>query len=137
MKSVVKEWLSGDNISLKQQTLVLSSIRGCDGQSKKDLSRKMTRQLRNVILLYASHEKTDFMDSGMTLEEVKDFVEDKDKYPVHYYMHVCYACEIIGFKHPDKKIREWFNSAYLIIVKSLHLNPETEEECDYRLKDNL
>ncbi len=36
MKSVVKEWLSNDNISWKQQTVVLSALRGCDGQSKYD-----------------------------------------------------------------------------------------------------
>ena len=137
MKSVVKEWLSGNDISWKQQTVVLSSLRGCDGQSKYDLSKKLTRQLRSAILYNAAAADTTFMRDTMTLEEVRKLAEDSDKYPIHYYMHALHACEIIGFKHPDNKIREWFNGAYLIMVDALHLKPETEEECDYRLRDGV
>ena len=137
MKSVVKEWLSGNNISWKQQTVVLSSLRGCDGQSKYDLSKKLTRQLRSAILYNAAAADTTFMRDTMTLEEVRKLAEDSDKYPIHYYMHALHACEIIGFKHPDNEIRAWFNGAYLIMVDALHLKPETEEECDYRLRDGV
>lgn len=137
MKSVVQDWLSGDNISWKQQTVVLSSLRGCDGQSKYDLSKKLTRQLRSTILHNAGAADTSFMRNTMTLEEVRELAEDSDKYPIHYYMHALHACEVIGFKHPDKEIREWFNGAYLIMVDALHLKPETEEECDYRLRDGV
>lgn len=114
IKSVVKEWLSSDNISRKQQNVVLSSLRGCDGQSKYDLSKKLTRQLRSAILYNAAAADTTFMRNTMTLEEVRKLAEDSDKYPIHYYMHALHACEIIGFKHPDKEIREWFNKTYLL-----------------------
>ena len=77
------------------------------------------------------------MRDTMTLEEVRKLAEDSDKYPIHYYMNACHACEIIGFKHPNIEIREWFNGAYLIMVDALHLKPETEEECDYRLRDGV
>lgn len=137
MKSVVKEWLNSDNISWKQQTVVLSSLRGCDDQSKYDLSKKLTRQLRSAILYNAAAADTTFMRNTMTLEEVRKLAENSDKYPIHYYMHALHACEIIGFKHPDKEVKEGFNGAYLIMVDALHLKPETEEECDYRLKDGV
>jgi len=137
MKSVVKEWLTADNISWKQQTVVLSSLRGCDGQSKYDLSKKLTRQLRSAILYNAAAADTTFMRDTMTLEEVRKLAEDSDKYPIHYYMHALHACEIIGYKHPEKEIKDWFNGAYLIMVDALHLKPETEEECDYRLRDGV
>lgn len=135
--SVVQEWLSGPKISWKQQTVVLSALRGCDGQSKYDLSKKMTRKLRSVILHNAGAKNTTFMRDTMTLEEVREMAEDSDKYPIHYYMHMCHACEVIGFKHPDGEIRSWFHEAYLIIVDALHLRPETEEECDDRLRDGV
>ncbi len=137
MKSVVKEWLTSDNISWKQQTVVLSALRGCDGQSKYDLSKKLTRQLRSAILYNAGANDTTFMRNTMTLEEVRKLAEDSDKYPIHYYMHALHSCEIIGFKHPDKETREWFNGAYLIMVDALHLKLETEDECDYRLRDGV
>jgi hypothetical protein len=75
------------------------------------------------------------MSDSMTLDDVKEFAKDRNKYPVHYYMHTCHCCEIIGYKHPNQDIREWFYNAYLIMVKSLYLNPETETECDDRLMD--
>lgn len=137
MKSVVQEWLSNDNISLKQQSVVLFSLRGCDNVSKYDLSRKLTCQLRSAILYNAAKNNTDFMSNTMILEELREFAKDINKYPMHYYMHACEACEIIGYKHPDEKIREWFNGAYLIMVDTLNLKPETEEECDDRLKDGI
>lgn len=137
MKSVVQEWLSQENITFKQQTVVLNSLRGCDGQSKYDLSKKFARKLRSVILYNAAAANTSFMREDMTLEDVREFAGDCDKYPVHYVMHVCHAVEIIGFKHPEKEIREWFKEAYLIIVDSLHLKPENEDECDYRLRDGV
>lgn len=112
-------------------------ISGCDGQSKHDLSKKLTRKLRFAILQNAAASDTTFMRDSMTLEEVRTMAEDSDKYPIHYYMHSVHACEIIGYKHPDPEIREWFHSAYQIMVDALHLKPESEAECDFRLRDGV
>lgn len=40
MPSVVKLWVS--ELSFKQQTVLLSALRGCDGRSKKDISKAIT-----------------------------------------------------------------------------------------------
>jgi hypothetical protein len=137
MNSVVQEWLGNDNISWKQQTVVLSCLRGCDGQTKEDLSKKLVRRIRSVVLYNAGNVDTPFMIEDMNLNEVKMIGANCDKYPIHFYMHALFACEIIGFKHPDEKIRKWFNEAYYILVHALHLKPETEEECDFRLQDGV
>jgi len=44
MHCVVQKWVFTDNISLKQQTVLLSALRGCDGQSKYDISKKFVRK---------------------------------------------------------------------------------------------
>ena len=137
MASVVKEWVSADNISMKQQTVLLSCIRGCDGQSKHDISKKFIRKIRDTVLFNAAASDTTFMKDAMTLDEVREYAEDSDKYPIHFAMHLCHCCEIIGYKYPDVSTRGWFNSAYHIIVDSLHLKPETEAECDFRLRDGV
>lgn len=90
MKSVVQEWLANEKISWKQQTVVLLALRGCDGQSKYDLPKKLTRQLRSAILYNAAAKDTTFMRDTMTLEELRNMAEDSDKYPIHYYMHSCH-----------------------------------------------
>ena len=137
MKSVVQDWLSNDNISYKQQTVVLSSLRGCDGLTKEDISKRLVRKIRNVVLKNAGTKNTPFMVEDMSLEDIKKYASNCDKYPIHFYMHMCFACEIIGFKHPDEDIRKWFHEAYLIIVHALHLKTENEEECDFRLQDGV
>lgn len=137
MSQVVKDWVFDDRISWKQQTVLLSSLRGCDGQSKYDISKKFIRKIRKTILNNAAEDTTSFMRDDFTLEEVREFAEDSDKYPIHFVMHLCHCCEIVGFKHPDKEIKEWFLNAYLIIVDALHLCPEDERKCDYRLRDGV
>ncbi|MCL2570429.1 MAG: hypothetical protein FWE16_04460 [Firmicutes bacterium] len=134
---VVEDWLYADNISLKQQTVVLSALRGCDGQSRHDLSKKLARKIRCTVLKNAATSSTEFMQDLMTLDEVRDFAKDCDKYPVHYYIHVIHCCEIIGYKHNYENTRKWFSDAYRIMVDALHLRTETEKECDYRLRDGV
>lgn len=137
MNSVVQEWLNNNSISFKQQTVVLSALRGCDGLTKEDISKKLVRKIRNVVLKNAGTENTPFMIETMSLDDVKKYASNCDKYPIHFYMHICFACEVIGFKHPNQEIKKWFHEAYLIMVYALHLKPENEAECDIRLQDGV
>ncbi len=47
MPSVVKYWIT--ELSWKQQTVILSALRGCDGKSKEDISKPVTRFFRHLI----------------------------------------------------------------------------------------
>lgn len=134
-RSVVQDWLS--ELSWKQQTVVLCIMRGCDGQPKDDVSKLIVRTIRSVILHNAGTENSPFMQDRVTVDDVMKYSKDMDKYPVHFVMHICFACEIIGFKHPDPEIRDMFSEFYHIIVRALHLKPETEQECDIRLYDGV
>lgn len=133
MKSVVKEWLS--TASLQQQSAVLTCLRGCDGMYNADVSKKLVKKIRSLTLHNAKSSNAPFMIEEIDLDDVEEIAKDCDKYPVHFYMHLCFACEIIGFKHPDNDIKAFFKEAYHILVNAIHLIPETEEECDLRLKD--
>ena len=135
MTSVIQNWVFNDNISMKQQSMLLSGLRGCDGIYNDDISKTIIRQIRCTVLNNAADNKTHFMQDDVSLEVLAEFAKARNKYSVHFYMHVCYCCEIIGFKHPDENIRKWFNKAYLLLVKALYLNPETQEDCDKRLQD--
>jgi hypothetical protein len=64
---------------------------------------------------------------------VKAFLWDLDGYPMHFIMHTAHAAEIIGYKHPHKKHRDWWLKFYKKVVVGLHLNPEAEEQLDVRL----
>lgn len=140
MKSVVQEWVSG--LTLKQQTVLLSALRGCDGKPKEDVSKPLTRAFRGTILHSADPgnrtNPTSFMGTDKYLVENRlHFLNNLDPYPVHWLMHFAHACEIVGYKHPDKETRIEWQSLYEQICLALHVAPELEEELDRRLQDFL
>lgn len=139
MKSVVRPWLS-ETCTFKQQTVLLSALRGGDGIPKEDRSKKFTRKLRNT-LLYAADQASPttpgtFMYNVVTGEEIVEFCNLLDHYPMHWLMHFIHAVEIVGYKHPKKEERAWWIWFYYQLCEGLHMHSESEAEVDQRLKDN-
>lgn len=62
------------------------------------------------------------------------FFNDVDIYPMHFYMHLTHAAEVIGYKHPILEIRACWRDFYFNCCDGLHLNPEHEYALDKRLK---
>ncbi len=138
MTSVVRPWLS-EHCTFKQQTVLLSALRGCDGVPKSDISKGITRRFRYTILHAADQSSPStpgtFMFAEVTSAQVDYFVNHLDHYPMHWLMHFTHAVEIVGYKHPDLSVSNWWYSLYLAICSGLHLNPESEEVLDTRLAD--
>jgi hypothetical protein len=132
MKSVVKPWLA-ERLSLKQQTVVLVALRGCDGLPKEDPSKRMVRALRGTVLENAD-PKTNFMDL-LDDEHAQDFLGSLDHYPVHWLTHFMHAAEIIGYHHPQTGVSMWWLGIYMGIVRAIHLEPESKDQLDSRLRD--
>ncbi len=65
-----------------------------------------------------------------------DFVDSRDELPAHYTGHFMHAAEVMGYKHPDPQIREFWNDIYVRMAHALHLWPEDEFQMDKRLGDN-
>ena len=137
-RSVVQEWIS-ERCSLKQQTVLLSALRGCDGVSKEDSSKQIVRSLRAVLLYSANATDAErsFMIPKEFDEAYANFIACLDHYPVHWLFHFSHAAEIVGFKHPNHGTADVWHSIYMDICSALHLGMESEEDCDLRLKDNL
>jgi hypothetical protein len=132
---VVQDWLK--DLTLKQQTVLLSAIRGCDGVAKEDISKKFVRVYRSLILkdAYPTKKVGTFMNDVILSKEVVDFGKQLDHYPMHWLMHFIHAIEIVGYEHPEQAIRQNWRFIYFHIVNSLHMNPETQEEMRERLQD--
>ncbi len=134
MPSIVKEWVS--RLSYKQQAVLILALRGCDGVPKSDPAKPLIRYYRNVILNNAAKPGTKgysvfMMAKPPSLKDV--FYQRPDHYPVHWLMHFLYGAEIVGYKHPDERVREYWKAIYFKGVTAIHLNPETEEQLDKRL----
>lgn len=134
--SVVQEWMN--TLTFKQQTVVLVALRGFDGVGKGDPSKPLIKALRATTLKNADPSAQDFMHVNLSWGQVVDFLErESHSYPLHWVMHFAHAAEIIGYKHPDVKTREWWNAFYAEVCRVLHVNTESETQLDERLKDGF
>lgn len=116
-----------------QQNVLISAIRGVDGYAKENKSKRITSALRKVILVDGGTNGHSFL-TGLDLgvEDIEEFLADIDPYPMHFVMHLIYAIEIIGYKHPSREIKYIWLKAYCTIVEALHFNPEDEDQLDCR-----
>lgn len=65
-----------------------------------------------------------------------DYLKSLDELPHHFQLHFMHAAEIVGYKHPDETIRDWWKMVYFELARDMHLYPEPEEQLDIRLGDN-
>ena len=138
--SVVQPWLM-DHCTWKMQTVLLTSFRGCDGAHKHDFGKVFTRMMRSTILKNADITTT-FFPKGYDTDKAQShdferFFMDMDHYPIHWFIHLLHAAEIVGYKCPQKEQQEFWKKFYLRGCHELHRGIETEHQLDKRLKDNV
>jgi len=145
---VLQDWVS--DLTFMQQSVLLAAIRGLDGAKKEAGIKYLIRYYRRCILLTAFERKaildpyapgggsfTGPVPSNLTMDDVvQKYLEEFDSLNIHFNLHFLHAIEIVGYKHPDRDVRDFWHNTYLIFVKHMHLNPETEIELDKRLGDN-
>ena len=153
--NVVQEWVS--NIPMMQQTVLLTAIRGPDGTPKYSAAKYLLRWYRRCVLLSAMDGRilnnpvnlnggsftgpscNGDLEKGWKPEMDKivgDYLKELDAIPHHFHMHLMHAAEILGRKHPDEGIRDWWLlNVYCRFVKDMHLEPENEATLDHRLGD--
>ena len=152
--NAMQEWTS--ELPVMQQTVLLTAIRGPDGMQKYCAIKYLLRWYRRCILISALDKKVlaDPFDinggsfTGPSVDDrpdgewehpmeaiVDEYLKDLDGIPHHFQLHFMHAAEIIGYKHPDGRIKTWWRHVYFRLVHDMHVHPETEEEMDSRLGD--
>jgi hypothetical protein len=154
-ESVLHDWVHA--LPFQQQALLLTAMRGPDGLPKHNVAKVIVRFLRGAVIKPAGNwtgeNNNDFMwgnylsvrsSSGEWRghDSVKPFQwwvaelwNDPDAYPFHFLMHLLHASEVVGYKHPDDKIRREWLKFYRTGVYSLHLQEESVDAMDRRLGD--
>lgn len=148
-KCVLQEWVI--ELPMMQQSVLISAVRGPDGIHKNHVSKAILRWYRRCILYTAFEKKIfkfPFEQGGGSFtgpipgkykniwKIVDDYLLHVDEIPHHFHMHLIHASEIIGYKHPEKEIREFWSDFYRLMVQDAHLEIETEEKMDFRLGDS-
>lgn len=161
-RNVVQYWLC--TLPFMQQAVLLSAIRGPDGAPKFHPCKPLMKWYRRCIVLCAMDGKSfvdpftpgggsftgpsksvDPTDLNHAVSQwplymvpvVDAYLEARDELPHHFQMHAMHAFEIIGYRHPNLVIRDFWNSVYVRIVRAMHLSVETLDQMNERLGDNL
>lgn len=137
-QSILQNWVM--ELPLRHQGCLLTAIRGCDGLPKENSAKPIVRALRGVCLNPADAREMEypsaFMTKNFTQEEFTFFLKNWDEYPIHFILHLLHAIEIVGYKHPNGKIKRKYLTAYHHIVYKFHLNVEEEKQMDERFTEN-
>jgi len=139
---ILQSWVSG--LGLRHQGVLVSAIRGCDGQLRESPEKYLVRFYRGCILLPHCgdiRKAVSYMlwpeDPDELFEGTEDFFAGGlDHYPMHWLTHFLFAAEILGYYYPPNDtswVRGFWNGVYNRLVKKLHLYPETKEQLDRRL----
>lgn len=137
---VLRPWVRV--LPLRFQGVLLTAIRGCDGAPKEDPSKSLSRMIRRAILNPADPRESlksgGFFgfDKDRLLSDLKDLFHSLDQYPLHYVMHLCHACQVIGYCHPHGHYQEFFTNVYYLFCCTFHLEPETYNQMEVRLTED-
>lgn len=158
-RAVTQQWVHG--LTYMQQSTILTAIRGPDNSPKYAPPKMLLRWFRRCILVSAldgvvlSDPKDPRGGSftgpsiGTSVEEnrmswptamekhVHDYIQHLDAVPAHFQRHFMHAVEILGYKHPDQDIQMFWYELYIRLCREMHVGPETEDQLDRRLGDNL
>jgi hypothetical protein len=158
MTSVLQPWVTG--LPFMQQSVLLTAVRGPDDVPKYHPVKKIVRWYRRAILFSSfakrailnpyekdggsfygpscepdPHGRADFWEPQMMLV-MDEYMRSLDELPHHFQLHLMHAAEIVGYKHPEPRVRKWWHLFYTRLVHDLHLFPETLEQLDARLADS-
>ena len=136
---VLQDWVG--SLTFQMQALLLTGVRGPDENNKHNVAKAICRYLRGVIIKPAGEwdgsNNNDWCwgDYSKFSDYVNKILEDHDYFPHHFLMHLIHCAEVIGFCHPDSKIRiPWFNF-YTLFVDAFHMYPENFQQMCNRLND--
>lgn len=128
---VLLDWMA--KLDWKQQSVILSALRGPDNHHSPNI-KKISRWIRSITQNNADPSHS-YM-KNVELPGLKDFEDEFYFESTHYSLHLLFALEIIGYKHPDKDVAKIALDYYLALVADVyHLKPESESDLDKRLQD--
>lgn len=156
-KSVLQDWVCG--LTFMQQSVLLTAVRGPDDTPKYHPAKYIIRWFRRSVLLSSFAGRAilnpyepdggsfygpacnEPNNPGEPWEPILDgrageYLKALDELPHHFQMHLMHAAEIVGYKHPDLRVRDWWRKFYERLAHDMHLWPETEEQLDRRLGDS-
>jgi hypothetical protein len=150
-------------IPFMQQTVLMGIVRGPDSIPKYHAVKPILRWYRRCLLLSALDGSVldnpydprggSFTGPSITFPVDTDdlltnpvwwnpmqrafdaFMATMDEMPIHFWLHMMHAVEIMGVHHSDPDIARWWRYCYERMVHAMHVYPESPEQLNLRLGD--
>ncbi len=140
MTGWLRPWVT--ELGLREQGTLVTGTRGCDLAPKMPLDsieRQLTAYLRWLVGTPYDEREVDstigcFMRSEPPSRTWKP--SELEHYPLHWYVHLMHAFEVVGYRHPDYRHRMACFTIYDTMVHALHLRPESEAMMTLRLSED-
>jgi hypothetical protein len=136
----LRPWVT--SLGLREQGTLVTGTRGCDLAPKMPLDsieRQLTAYLRWLVGTPYDEREVDSTVGCFMRSAPPDRVwkpSELEHYPLHWYVHLMHAFEVVGYRHPDLHHRHWCLVIYNRLVHAMHLTPETESEMATRLDED-
>lgn len=134
---VIQDWVY-NRCSWKEQTVLFCALRGPDIGGTPAL-KSWVRFIRRNVLKNAAPNKTFMREENiMDIKAIADTIPlALDMLTVHFLSHLMHALQIIGIRCSDFEEASVAVNAYRSLVEYLHLEPESLENMNNRLKDEI
>lgn len=143
-KSVLQEWVI--ELPLREQGTLLTAVRGCDSEIKTwtetgiaySPGRRLTAFIRFCFMNPADEREIDFAEGSFFRSEPPSPFKPSEfgHLPQHWYSHAMHALEIIGYRHPETKVKLDARFLYEKMVENMHLNIESFSQMINRLSED-
>lgn len=138
MPSIIANWIS--DLPYKQQALLFMSLRNCDIVDFDDPSRILIHEIRKVI--FKSSIPVQDIDEISKENEDRDFRKlvikvciNSNKYPMNFYKSLAITSAILGYHHPEFKIKKRWFDVYVKLAQKLNLHIESIEDLNLRTQN--
>lgn len=142
--SVLQLWVMA--LPLRFQGTLLTAVRGCDDEPKSWTStgvafsqgRRLTAFIRWCFMKPADAREIDREEGAFFMSSPPNPFKPSQfgHLPQHWYSHAMHALEVIGYHHPEQKIRAQAFKLYAAMVHNMHLNVEYKEDQWLRLTED-
>lgn len=137
--SLLKPWVT--ELTLQLQGTLVVATRGPDHLPKEDVAKDLVRAYRATILnnARALGPENTFQRDGSGIpptEAVRLFLKSTDHLNYHWLQHFKLGAEVVGYLHPNPRIRDFWIGFYNKLCDDGHHNPETKEQMLARLKND-
>lgn len=139
MTSILRDWVVA--LPLREQGTLLAAIRGCDLAPKfpvDSVERQLTAYLRWLTCNPADEREVDTYGSFMrsTAPGGGWKASSIEHYPLHWYVHVLHAYEVVAYRHPAPIHSRQGYDVYYKLTHALHLPLESAEAMIARLSED-